>query len=37
MFISSLERSAVESRRERVPMSKLLPCMTLLAKVLKDS
>ena len=37
MLISSLARSAVESKREVVPMRRLLPSITLLAKVEKDS
>ena len=34
---SSFARKAVVSRREGVPMSKLLPCITLFANVMKDS
>ena len=37
MLSSSLERSAVASSREGVPISKLFPCMTRLANVVNDS
>src|ERR1700678_1640644 len=37
MFCSSFMRKDAQSRRDVVPMSRLLPCMILLAKVEKDS
>ena len=37
MFNSSLVHSTVVSRREGVLRRRLLPCMTLFVKVLKDS